>query len=105
MANEVIKKIRHKVADEDSISKKQIHVTDTGPVPSNIVELPVTPEALELQRQAGRVAESDASAFRGVARTRPEGGWLSTVGMFTGDADMLVISEETRKIRDRQRTA
>jgi len=32
-------------------------------------------------------------------------GWLSTVGMFSDDADMLEISEEIRKVRDKQRPA
>ena len=45
----------------------------------------------------------DTIALRGAARPRAEGGWLSTVGVFTGDTDMLEISKETLHIRENQR--
>ena len=53
--------------------------------------------------QEDRVHHLDSLAASGTMAKVPECAWLGTVGMFSGDDDMVEISEEILKIRDSDR--
>jgi hypothetical protein len=107
MQKEIIKRSRARSNGPGTPESPQnVQITEREPVPSPdvVIQLPQIAGTDE-QMQAERVRQLDAFAFKGTKPASQEGDWLSTVGMFTGDVAMLEISEETRKIRNNQRTS
>src|SRR4051812_17905195 len=103
MAQQTIKKTGSKRVGGESTTKSPALEAERDSVSSNTVGLPVIAQAFEEQSPTNRDRDDSDLALGDAAHPRAEGGWLSTVGMFTGDEDMLEISKEISKIRNKRR--